>query len=82
MDEEIIPFVDDWEKAGELPKSIFKRASEVGILQTMLTWPEEVCGPRPEGFDGFFVFITIDEICRCASGMLYFLKLPHHLPAC
>jgi len=68
VDEEIIPFVEDWEKAGELPKSIFKRASEVGILQTMLTWPEEVCGPRPEGFDGFFVFITIDEICRCASG--------------
>ena len=68
MDEEIIPFVEDWEKAGVIPPEVFKRAAEVGILQAILTWPEEACGPRPEGFDGFSVFIAVDEICRCASG--------------
>jgi len=68
VDEEIIPFVEDWEKSGEIPAAVFKRASELGILQTVLTWPEQVCGPRPEGFDGFFALIAADEICRCASG--------------
>ena len=70
VDDEIIPFVDDWEEAGEVSKDAFKRAAEVGMLPAMCGWPEDVEGipPRPEGFDGFFIIIAFDELCRCASG--------------
>lgn len=68
VDKEVIPNVDDWEKSGEIPREAFKKASEVGLLQTLIGWPEDACGPRPEGFDGFFLLIAQDEISRCASG--------------
>ena len=31
-------------------------------------WPEDLSGPRPPGFDGFFSMIAFDELSRCASG--------------
>lgn len=68
VDEEIIPFVEEWEKAAKIPPEVFKRASEVGIIPTVVGWPEEHYGNRPEGFDGFFLMIAFDELCRCASG--------------
>ena len=70
VDDEIIPNVEDWEKAGEVPREAFKRAAEVGMLPAMCGWPTDVEGipPRPEGFDGFFIVIAFDELCRCASG--------------
>lgn len=69
VDTEVIPHVEDWEKAGIIPREAFIKASQVGLLQTMIGWPEDVCGPRPEGFDGFFLLIAQDEISRCASGI-------------
>jgi alkylation response protein AidB-like acyl-CoA dehydrogenase len=48
--------------------SAFKRASEVGIIPTVVGWPEEHYGKRPEGFDAFFLVVAFDELCRCASG--------------
>ena len=70
VDDEIIPNVEDWEEAGEVPREAFKRAAEVGMLPAMCGWPTDVEGipPRPEGFDGFFIVIAFDELCRCASG--------------
>jgi alkylation response protein AidB-like acyl-CoA dehydrogenase len=70
VDNEIIPNVEDWEEAGEVPRSAFKRAAEVGMLPAMCGWPTDIEGipPRPEGFDGFFIVIAFDELCRCASG--------------
>ena len=40
-------------QANEIPLHVYKKASEVGMLQAAVGWPE-VAGPRPEGFDGFF----------------------------
>ena len=68
VDEEVIPHVDEWEEKNAIPDAAFAKASEVGLLQTIVGWPEEVAGPRPEGFDGFFIVIAFDELCRCASG--------------
>eukprot|EP00924_Labyrinthula_sp_SR-Ha-C_P014078 augustus_masked-scaffold_56-processed-gene-1.97-mRNA-1 protein AED:0.05 eAED:0.05 QI:0/-1/0/1/-1/1/1/0/383 len=68
VDSEIMPHVDEWEKAAKIPRSAFLAASKAGLLQTVIGWPEEVCGPRPEGFDGLFLFIAYDELSRCASG--------------
>ena len=68
VDDEIIPHVDEWEKANGIPRHVFKRAFEVGLLPAMVGWPEDVAGPRPTGFDGFFSMIAFDELSRCASG--------------
>jgi hypothetical protein len=42
VDNEIIPNVEEWEEAGEVPRSAFKRASEVGMLPAMCGWPTDV----------------------------------------
>jgi alkylation response protein AidB-like acyl-CoA dehydrogenase len=61
--------VDEWEKAEEIPAAVYARASEVGLLASIIGWPEDMgLPPRPEGFDQFFMVIATDELCRCASG--------------
>jgi len=40
VDDEIIPFVDDWEEAGEIPGEVYRRASEIGLLPAMAGWPD------------------------------------------
>ena len=32
VEREIMPFVDDWEEAGRIPRDLFKKAKEAGIL--------------------------------------------------
>lgn len=70
VDTEIIPFVDEWELAQEIPAATYGRAAAVGMLAAVVGWPEDVEGlpPRPPGFDVFFMVIATDELCRCASG--------------
>jgi hypothetical protein len=70
VDEEIIPNVEAWEKAGEVPLSAFRRAGEVGMLMASCGWPEDIPGlpPRPARFDAFWTLIYFDELSRCASG--------------
>lgn len=68
VDKEIIPNVDEWEKAEKIPDEIFIKASQAGLIPAVMGWPEDVMGPRPEGYDGFFTLIATDELCRCASG--------------
>ena len=29
---EVLPFIDEWEEAGEFPKELYKKAADVGIL--------------------------------------------------
>ena len=76
VDDEIIPFVDDWEQAGEIPGEVYRRASEVGLLPAMAGWPEPGDGRngwpgRPKHFDGFFTVIAGDELARCAHGGIF-----------
>jgi alkylation response protein AidB-like acyl-CoA dehydrogenase len=68
VDECIVPNVDAWEAAGEVPLSAYKQAADAGVLAALSGWPEGLCGPRPDGYDGFFILIAHDEISRCASG--------------
>ena len=74
VDEEIIPFQDDWEEAGEIPGEVYRRAGEVGLIPAMAGFPEEegqTWPKRPEHFDGFFTFIAGDELARCANGGIF-----------
>lgn len=69
VDTEIMPFRDDWDKAGKIPPELFVKAGKLGILAAMCGWPEDLAGlPKPQGFDSFFSLIAMDEISRCGSG--------------
>lgn len=78
VDKELMPFCHEWDESGEpVPKSVFRRCGEVGILAA-------VCGPpwqtqfishiappggvKPEEFDAFHEFIVMDELARAGSG--------------
>lgn len=41
VDEEIIPNVDEWEVEG-IPKEVFVKCGKVGLLQSIIGWPEEI----------------------------------------
>ncbi|HVL01356.1 MAG TPA: acyl-CoA dehydrogenase family protein [Dongiaceae bacterium] len=63
VQQEITPFVNDWEEAGELPRSIYEKAGAAGILG--IGYPEEYGG---SGFDMFTRVAATEEILSCGSG--------------
>lgn len=50
---EILPHADDWERAGELPRDLHRRAAETGLLGTEL--PESVGGGGGDAVDSVIV---------------------------
>ena len=62
---EIEPYIEEWEKAGRLPQSLFKAASEFGLLR--MGYPEEYGGIR-EGLDVFHSLVTSEELSRPGAG--------------
>ena len=65
VDDEVIPFVEEWEEEG-IPRTVYKRAAEVGLLPAMVGWPEDVpdVAPRPSAYDGFFSLIAMVSLVR------------------
>ena len=70
-----------WDEKKALPRAIFKKAFEAGLLPGVVgpPWPTALVGrsfnPYPAGtngpnaeFDAFHELILVDEICRCGSG--------------
>ena len=62
--EEIEPHLDDWEAAGEIPRAMYPRAAEVGLLG--LGFPEQYDGV--EAPDTFYRMIAVEELARSGSG--------------
>ncbi|MCP4687963.1 MAG: acyl-CoA dehydrogenase, partial [Desulfobacterales bacterium] len=60
---EVLPFIDEWEEAGEFPREIYKKAGDVGILGT--GYPEELGGTPG---DVFFTVAVGEELMRSGSG--------------
>lgn len=60
---EITPHVDQWEREGLLPRSLFQKAGQAGILG--IGFPEEIGGT---GKDVFSKVAASEEIMRCGSG--------------
>jgi acyl-CoA dehydrogenase len=54
---EVLPHVDEWEQAGELPRELSRRAAEAGLLG--IGFPEEVGG---EGGDAADTAIVCEEL--------------------
>ena len=63
VDKEIVPYVDEWEEAGEFPRELYKKAGDVGLLG--IGYPEE-WGGTPG--DIFFSIVAGEEIMRAGSG--------------
>lgn len=81
VDKEITPFCHEWSENKEIPKSVLKRAAEVGLLAAVsgvATNPKMAHlipyglpgGVTSAEFDVFHEFICVDELSRCGSGGL------------
>ncbi|KAJ3218475.1 hypothetical protein HK099_005032 [Clydaea vesicula] len=76
VEKEIMPNCFAWDEAKEIPKSLFKKAADAGILAGLVGkgWPTKyahrgpIGGVSPEEFNGFHNFIICDELARCGSG--------------
>ena len=60
---EILPYVNDWEEAGEFPRELYKKAADAGILG--ISAPEKWGG---SGEDVFMKVAACEEMVRCTSG--------------
>ncbi len=60
---EVLPFIDEWEEAGEFPIEIYKKAGDIGILG--IGFPEEYGGTPG---DIFFGVAANEELTRSTSG--------------
>ena len=65
IDREIMPFVEEWEEAEEIPLSLYKKASDFGLLR--MGYPEEF-GGISEGLDRFHGIVTSEELARIGAG--------------
>lgn len=71
---EILPHVDTWEAAGELPRDLHRKASAAGIIG--LGYPEEL-GGAGTGFDIFHSLVQSEELCRAGAGGIVASLMTH-----
>lgn len=62
---EIVPHVDEWERAGQLPRELHRKAAAAGLFG--LGYPEEY-GGHSEGFTVFHSLVQSEEVCRPGAG--------------
>lgn len=75
-DSEIIPHCHEWDEAKKLPREIFIKAANAGILQSVVGSPfpskyserPPPAGIDPLEFDAFHELIVADELSRCGAG--------------
>ena len=72
VQEEVVPNVDEWEEAGEIPRSLFHRMGEVGFLG--VDFPPEYGGG---GADFWMSVVLAEELARCGSGGVAFSVIVH-----
>jgi acyl-CoA dehydrogenase len=80
---DVLPYLDDWERIGELPRALHKRAAELGLIG--LSYPESVGGGGGDAIDG--VVLCEELHYSGASGGLFAslftsgIALPHIVAA-
>ncbi len=74
VDAEIAPHVNAWDEAGSFPRALYRRASELGLLQ--LGYPEALGGtPCPVTFR----LVAAEEIARTGAGGLLASLFSHNI---
>lgn len=63
---QVLPYIDDWEEAGEFPRGVYKAAGDAGLLG--IGFPEQL-GGTGEG-DIFLKVAVTEELMRSTSGGL------------
>jgi acyl-CoA dehydrogenase len=83
VDREVLPHLDDWERAGEVPRDLHRTAAEIGLLG--IGFPEEVGGV---GGDLLDLIVVTEELIQGggSSGLVaalftHGIALPHIVAA-
>lgn len=63
LEKEVIPYIDEWEKQQQVPKSLWKKFGDQGFLG--LHYPPEYGGA---GLDFFYTVVFCEEISKVFSG--------------
>jgi acyl-CoA dehydrogenase len=66
VSKEIVPFVEEWEEAGEFSRELYKKAGEFGLLG--MGYPEKY-GGTSEGIDIFHGIVTSEELAQGCGGV-------------
>ena len=77
VDNEIAPFVNEWDEAETFPRELYAKASEVGLLR--LGFPEEYGGIPDK--DPFLSIISTEELNRPACGGVAASLMSHSIGA-
>jgi acyl-CoA dehydrogenase len=65
VDRELASHVDAWEKAGRVPRDVFLKAAEFGLIGAGFP---ETYGGWSEGYDRFMGIVTSEELARLGAG--------------
>jgi predicted heme/steroid binding protein len=76
VDKEIAPYCHEWDEAKKIPKELYQKLYQAGILPGVVgkPWPVKYAGDKiaggvaPAEWDYFHELILIDEFGRCGSG--------------
>ena len=66
VSKEIVPFVEEWEEAGEFSRELYKKAGEFGLLG--MGYPEKY-GGTSKGIDIFHGIVTSEELAQGCGGV-------------
>ena len=65
IEREIMPYVEEWEEAGRIPRDLYPKAAKAGLLG--LNYPESLGGAGQET-DAFHGIIVSEELARIGAG--------------
>lgn len=65
VERELMPHVNEWDEAGLVPREVFRKAAEFGLIGA--GYPEKY-GGWSEGFDRFHGIVTSEELARMGAG--------------
>jgi len=72
---EMMPYVDEWEEAGEFPRELYKKAADIGLLG--LGYPEEFGGTPVD--DPMYAITTNEELSQMGAGGINASLLVHSI---
>lgn len=75
VQKECEPYIDTWERAGQLPRALQRKAAEAGVLG--IGFPEEYGGSGDN--DPFYQSIMAEELARAGSGGLLASLVSHRI---
>lgn len=76
FDAEVMPYAADWDETGEIPKDLWRKAADMGILG--LGYPEEY-GGTSEGIDIWHKNILNEEFSRVGVGGVAATLMVHNI---